>query len=307
MKMILACDESGAKGYADRDEQFPGELGLFAGLLVPDEALSRAESALEAAIAPYRGGDGKLHITDLTPQQQNGLRTGIFQAIVDLKLPCFWYAIHVAGFHAFHRDMQNIAEQAREELKAANPNPRIKRGSPRANPESLHAALFTGLYGHIVAFIEERKPGPIEIEVRTDRVDAPIAQLFREKAEELLHEGPKTYVATGYDTVDKSVVTGEIRSEIRYPPEFQIVTTVDELKVVSVGDEDPLVVAADVLANSLLHHFRQRNGDALYAELNRPHAILGHPLQAQLDSFGSWGGSDMADRLYRHPKAPRPN
>jgi hypothetical protein len=36
-RMVLACDESGAKGYADRDEAFPGEVGVFAGILMPEE------------------------------------------------------------------------------------------------------------------------------------------------------------------------------------------------------------------------------------------------------------------------------
>jgi hypothetical protein len=34
--VILACDESGAKGYADGDEQSPGEVGVFAGIMVPE-------------------------------------------------------------------------------------------------------------------------------------------------------------------------------------------------------------------------------------------------------------------------------
>ena len=33
-KIVFACDESGAKGYADQTESFPGEVGVFAGILV---------------------------------------------------------------------------------------------------------------------------------------------------------------------------------------------------------------------------------------------------------------------------------
>jgi hypothetical protein len=33
--MVLACDESGAKGKADRDESYSAEVGVFAGTLVP--------------------------------------------------------------------------------------------------------------------------------------------------------------------------------------------------------------------------------------------------------------------------------
>ena len=98
MKFILACDESGAKGYTDQDEQFPGQIGVVAGLLVPDEILAQVDAALEAAIAPHRGGDGKLHITDMEASAQADLRERLFDAIRGLHLPCFWYAIHGAAF-----------------------------------------------------------------------------------------------------------------------------------------------------------------------------------------------------------------
>ncbi|WP_066798594.1 hypothetical protein [Sphingomonas soli] len=304
MKIILACDESGAKGYADQDEQDPGEVGVFAGVFVPEEVLAAAELRLEAAIAPYRSIDGKLHITDLPPEQQHGLRADIFAAILELNLPCFWYAIHVAGFHNFHRMTQQILSDTRTDMAARNPNPRVKIGSPREKPESLHAMLFTGLYSHIVAYIEERRPGPVEIVVRTDNVDAPIAKLFRQEAAELLHTGPRTSTATGFDTVTKAVVSAEMRFEAKIPPALEVATTVQNLTITPVGDEDPIVVAADVLANSLCHLFHNRPPEDLYSDLNRPSAVEDHPLLDVLASFRNWGGPDPSDRLYRHPAAP---
>ncbi|WP_066663325.1 MULTISPECIES: hypothetical protein [unclassified Sphingomonas] len=304
MKIILACDESGAKGYADQDEQFPGQVGVFAGLFVPEEKLRLAEQQLEAAIAPYRGTDGKLHITDLAPAQQAGLRADIFAAVLALKLPCFWYAIHVAGFHAWHRKTEALHAKARAEMAALNPNPRIKVGSPREKAESLHAILFTGLYAHIVAYVEERRPGPVEIVVRTDNVDAPIAKLFRQKAEDLLNFDPRTSRATGFDTLTKAVVSAEMRFEAEIPPELQVVTEVTSLTITPVGDEDPIVVAADVLANSLCHLFHHRAPDELYGDLNRPSAVESHPLLDVLATFKDWGDRDISDRMYRHPSAP---
>ncbi|GHC97311.1 hypothetical protein [Novosphingobium pokkalii] len=304
MKIILACDESGAKGYADQDEQFPGQVGVFAGLFVPEEMLSVAEPRLEAAIAPYRGGDGKLHITDLQPSQQAGLRADLFAVILDLKLPCFWYAIHVAGFQGWHQTVEQLHANARTDTAASNPNPRIKVGSPREKPESLHAILFTGLYAHIVAYIEERNPGPVDIVVRTDNVDAPIAKLFRQKAADLLDMDPRTSSATGFDTVTKTVVSAQMRFEAQIPPELRVATTVDSLAITPVGDEDPTVVAADVLANSLCHLFHNRPAERLYADLNRPSAVEDHPLLDVLATFRNWGGPDISDRMYRHPAAP---
>lgn len=161
MKFILACDESGAKGYADKDEQFPGQIGVFAGLLVPEELLAQAEAALEAAIAPHRGGDGKLHITDLEASAQADLRQRLFEAIQALHLPCFWYAIHVAGYHGHHTRLVGMIADAVKD--AAAPGGEIQGPTPRTSLGSLHVELFRGLYSHIVAFIEERAPGDVTI------------------------------------------------------------------------------------------------------------------------------------------------
>jgi hypothetical protein len=302
MKFILACDESGAKGYADQDEQYAGEVGVFAGLLVPDLALERVTVTLEAAIAPHRSVNGKLHITDLSPPSQAALRQGIFDVIRAEELPCFWYAIHVAGFHANHKTMQALLQNSAPD--GSGISSRVKIGSPRENAGSLHAELFRGLYGHIVAFIEERSPGKVEIEVRTDRVDKPIAKLFRQEAERLFDDSPRRVVATGFDTVDKEIVKAEATFETHWPEELRILTNVEALDLKTVSDADPIVIAADVLANSLCHHFRNRSDAERYGDLNRPSAVTGHPLAKSLDTFWNWGGPDLVgDRLFRHPLA----
>lgn len=301
MKFILACDESGAKGYADQDEQFPGQIGVFAGLLVPDEIRARVEAALEAAIAPHRGGDGKLHITDIEATAQADLRQRLFDVIRELHPPCFWYAIHVAGFHAHHAMFARVIAGAGK--NSAPLVETIKRREPRVAPGSLHVELFRGLYGHIVAFIEERAPGDVTIEARTDRVDTPIAKSFRQEAERLLDKTPRTSLVSGYDSVENKVVKRQVTFETHWPESLGITTNVVSLDLRTVSDADPIVVAADVLANSLHHHFRQREADEMYEDLNRPNAVQGHPLAQNLDAFWNWGGPDIADRLFRHPKA----
>ncbi|WP_010161903.1 hypothetical protein [Sphingomonas sp. PAMC 26617] len=302
MKFIFACDESGAKGYADQDEQYPGQVGVFAGLLVPESVLAQTETALEAAIAPNRGTDGKLHITGLQAAAQAALRHDLYDAIRRCQLPCFWYAIHVAGFHAHHNWMVGLLDDAAEQARTLGNG--VKTGSSREKPDSLHVELFRALYGHMVAFIEERSPGEVEIEARTDRVDTPIAKSFRREADRLLDTAPRKTVASGFDPVANKVIKREIHFDTHWPEELRITTQVKSLDLKIVSDTDPVVVAADVLANSLYHHFRNRGPDELYAELNRPIAVAGHPLAESLDAFCNWGGGDLiGDRMFRHPKA----
>jgi hypothetical protein len=95
--IILACDESGAKGYADRDEAFPGETGVFAGLMAPAEFVAKVAPDFDVVAAKYATPEGKLHITDLPFEKQAALRNEMFELIRAHKLPCLYEAVHVAG------------------------------------------------------------------------------------------------------------------------------------------------------------------------------------------------------------------
>ncbi len=64
-RIIFACDESGAKGYADQDERYPGEVGVFAGILMPEDDVCQKLFPFQNLIAKYTPPSGKLHIADL--------------------------------------------------------------------------------------------------------------------------------------------------------------------------------------------------------------------------------------------------
>lgn len=146
-KVIFACDESGAKGYADRDETYRGEIGVFAGILIPDECLDAALPKFQQIHDRYKPASGKPHISALADHLKEPLRQDVYEAIRDLTFPCFWYAIHVAGLHESHRSMEVIAQTAKERRQEANSGngPRVKSGSPRSDPASMHVELFSGL------------------------------------------------------------------------------------------------------------------------------------------------------------------
>ena len=154
----------------------------------------------------------------------------------------------------------------------------------------MHVALFSGLYSHIVAFLRERGRQGVNIEIRTDQVDAPLVKGFTEVAKELLDNDPRIANATGFDTVEKKVVTGSVTTTVKMPTELDFSPQVSKLSIVTMPDSDGLVLAADVLANSLNYLFKSRGADALYGPLNCMDAIAGHPLAEHLDAFFDWGG-----------------
>jgi hypothetical protein len=294
----LACDESGAKGYADRDEQVRGEVGVFAGIMVPGELLTNAQAQFDAIAAPFQTSPGKVHITDLSPAQQTQLRKEMFELITQLRLPCFFEAIHVAGFHTFFRRYERLIKQAREQRRS-----RIKLSLRGPQPDSLHVALFFGLYSKLLAFCLERGKQELHIEVRTDQVDAPIFKEFRASAKKLLDFGATIKQVTGYDPDTKQVVKGTVQTK-EIPAEQQLPITIHQLDFKRVNQLDGLVLAADVLANSLAYLYRTRSPIQRYRRLNRPEAVEAHPLALCLDAFNDWGAFDVSDLLYPHPCNP---
>jgi hypothetical protein len=304
-RIFLYCDESGAKGYADQKEAFPGEVGVFAGIMVPEDQHDALSVRFDAIARQFKPARGKLHIADLPNEQKEALRQALFKEIQDAQLPCFWYAIHVEGLHADHVSQVDLRRATKAAIEASRKSPpRVKTGSPRDEPASLHVELFAGLYSHVVAFLLERNRNAVELEVRTDQVDTPLAKRFNEVAESLLSMDPNVTETTGFDTVTKQVVHGQVSVSIHCPAEMEIPPIIRSLSITPVDDSNGIVLAADVLANSLNHHFKNRAEDELYSPLNRPEAIAGHPLFASLDAFENWGDGDIiGDRVYVHPRA----
>ncbi|MBY0512573.1 MAG: hypothetical protein K2P78_01520 [Gemmataceae bacterium] len=74
-EVVFVCDESGAKGFADKPEQAAKEIGLLGGVIVPKaaEAAIRKEMAAIVSKCPPTA-DGKLHITGLGEADSEALR-----------------------------------------------------------------------------------------------------------------------------------------------------------------------------------------------------------------------------------------
>jgi hypothetical protein len=250
--VVLACDESGSKGYADCEEQTAGEVGVFAGILIPGELLASAQAQFDQVARKYQTRSGKVHITDLTPEQQVQLREEIYDLIEQLQLPCLFEATHVAGFRAYYLRVRAMIEQAKKQRRS-----HIKLSEKGPRPESLHEALFFGLYSKLLAFCLERGKTLLHIEVRTDQVDAPIFRNFEAAANSLLELGAKIQAVTSYDPVTKQVIKGKVTTGAVSPAQ-QIPITIVQLDCKRINTLDGLVLAADVLANSLVYHYRTR-------------------------------------------------
>jgi len=88
------------------------------------------------------------------------------------------------------------------------------------------------------------------------------------------------------------------------PPVQQLPITITQLDFKRITSLDGLVLAADVLANSLAYHYRMRGRSERYRRLNKPDALEDHPLFRSLDAYWNWGTLDVSDTLYAHPCDP---
>ena len=60
-KLILVVDESGAKGYADQQENYLGETGVIAGFVFPESEYDKHETELNNIRNSY-SSDEKLEV-----------------------------------------------------------------------------------------------------------------------------------------------------------------------------------------------------------------------------------------------------
>lgn len=296
--VYLICDESGAKGYDDKPEVIKGELGVMAGFLVPHRALPDVRARL-GSIAWGFSQTGKLHITDLSAEQQADLRSRIFSYLsaVSGDAPCLLYeAIHRQGFHEWGETVRDAATKARAARRSS------VAISAHESKDRLHSALFTGLFSKAVVFVVDQFgwEAAVNVVVITDRIDEPIRREFHEAALRLLGlGGPETRTVKGYDRHAGHVVEGQIRTAAR-----GIETDFSRISFDIVSEDTPLTLAADVPANSVAHHLGKSRPEAqLGASLNTKAAIAGHPLERHF--YACWdetmGDAYAADALYMHP------
>lgn len=72
--MIVACDESSAKGYTNQREQRDGEVGVFAGILINADREAAIRPDFQDVYDRFVPSNGKLHIADLDPVARDKLR-----------------------------------------------------------------------------------------------------------------------------------------------------------------------------------------------------------------------------------------
>lgn len=293
-EMIFVVDESGAKGYSTNKEQYPGELGVAAGYMLPAQLLSKLRSNLDSVVAKY-STDGKLHITDLAPEDQESLRSEIFKLFISRQAPWVYESVYVDGLHGAVARSNAITEKFRQEITSS-----IKI-SARPEIELLHANIFCGAVIKAIAFLMDRGVSEFKVTIITDRVDDSVIDMFKDKIDEFLGFGSeKTHEVKGWDVENKKPVRKSYKTKVTVsePWAIDLSKISYEIKV----EDSSLTLAADVLVNSVHHNLRERQSRQLGLDLNSGDPLSEHPLRKFLYGIPSGNMPWLTDALYAHPE-----
>lgn len=207
-KMLFILDESGAKGYSDRSEREPGELGVIAGYLIPQNDLEQVKYALDLLRLPYIK-NGKVHVTDLKIEQQETIRNDLFKYFRSSGISWLYEATYVQGFFENARDLDLILQKSIAQKRS---NIKISRNKKL---DMLHVELFQGAFGKAIAFCIDKGISNFELEIITDRTDEEILEKFKCAAEKLLNVGKdKIQLVTGYNPDTDEIVKGGTLTKI---------------------------------------------------------------------------------------------
>jgi len=293
--VILVLDESSAKGYSDKRESAPGELGVMAGFLV----LERDLVCFANALSPIRDrylNNGKVHIADLAPADQEKLRSEIFSFFKFYKVPWLYEAAYVEGLHDHAEHIKDLLTQAKQ-----NPVSKIKV-SGNERKELLHSELFCGTFGKGIALAMDLVGSEFRVDVIIDRVDKKILEMFKAEANSFLHvEKPQSHVVTGFDPGSKQIVKGAVLTEVTGGRE--VLGNFSKVSYSITCADSSLTLAADVLANSVHHHLKARQEQSVGESLNTIEAIQGHVLaELVYGTYDSSQSNSFTDLVYRHPE-----
>lgn len=272
MDTLAFVDEAGARGFSrNLTEDRDNEVALFCALVFPADRIdtfrARFEPGYNNFIAAKPEGE-KAHITDaFKPGNEewaavaDEVRSEFYNLVAELEIPIIYEARRLNIERSGHERLEELTAEARASRRS-----NIK-ASHRASQSRVEEQLIIGLTLKLDAFCEDFSRQRVDLYF--DEIDEPLAKVYRAAIDVTRHVGDKTTTVKGWDPDAKKPVTGEIHIKAQAPIPLDV-RFVGDLHVA--GKSDPLVLATDVVANSLHYHLRSLPDDAY---LNRPSSISG--------------------------------
>jgi hypothetical protein len=298
MKITVAVDESGAKNYSDKDEKFRGEFGVMVGIIAFDSCFDSLSA--QKLFDEIDSMDRKMHIADLPADLQTKLRKNIFDYIKsDRNIICIYNAVYVRGANRKYHEHANDWDMRDKSDIPEN----IKQKSP-VKSTSLHKILFDGLVSKVIYHCEQLDKtnfcdDSYTIDIVTDNVDKSILNLFKKSIDERMAiTSHKSIKITTYDAEEKRTIENNLNVKFSGDCIKRLDGLLNKIKiVVNIDNANPLVIAADVIANSLSHHLKKKIKLSPCIKLNSSEAIDDYEIA---DHFILLGECDFYDNYFSY-------
>jgi hypothetical protein len=299
-RWVLLMDEAGFLGYTDRDESFPGEFGLAAGVLLRADRLNDVERSVANANFTVREG-GKLHITDLTRDDQARARKFFIDLVSAEGARLFYSAHSVRG----HYDHYCAVLQATESAAAARKSSVRVVGHDRPQIRRLLEEVYHHLVGDVVAVLGEDHGGDYQLTVRVDRTDDGILAALEGTVVELCKPSHQvTKRVAGWDPVAKKRMSGSLTIQWDYPQNLAIQCTRENLSVDLAPASPELALLPDILASWVEHELRRCVSRDACAPLNDRLSFADSPLVTHVETFRRESTFRVADTLFARKERP---
>ena len=133
-------------------------------------------------------------------------------------------------------------------------------------------------------------------------MDKSIKKCFVSAADEIIKCGEETITnSTGFDPDLKKIAKGKIIGKISNVEE--VLEELSNIKYSIECEDSSLTLAADVIANSIYHHFKSCENDVKFSNLHTKEAMYNHPLVNII--YGFWDSEDInyySDAIFIHPE-----
>ena len=276
---LAFVDEAGARGFSrNLTSARDREVALMCALMFPPERIEEFRSSFRPGYDRFVGAmpdGGKPHITDaFAPGNEawaavaQSVRSEFYHLIRRSEIRVVYEARRLKVERQSFKHMESIKSQARA---MSHSRARILEGPSQARVEE---ELIIGLVLKLDDFCEAAQRHRVDLFF--DEIDEGLTKLYRKAMDRTGNISKTKHVVKGWDPEKKSLVRGAISSQAyaSFPLDTQ---HLGDLHVV--GKADPLILATDIVANSLNYHLRRLPPDAF---LNRPSSIAGWELGSRV-------------------------
>ncbi|SCY34579.1 hypothetical protein [Microvirga guangxiensis] len=297
--VVSFVDEAGGRGYLRNiTEQADNYISLMCALPIPVEHLEFARESIRPSFDRFCKAappGAKLHITDAFQsgndewaKTAHEVREEIFGFMIRRQLR----VVYAARRFKIAREVHGINEQLTASAKDQSPvhGPRMYAipGANRPSDDQVEDQVLIDLALILDLFVEDA--GFQKTDLYFDQIDAPVAKRYEELLERTKNISSRTTEVIARNLVTRTNETATI--SINANAGFRLdVSYVGDIVVV--GKADPLIFAADIVANSLWRHFSKLPGDA---PLNDGTGLKGWPLD-EITFCDRRPGASLMDRI----------